>query len=102
MPEFLFFYNRILKDYTIGTMIIAMKTISKVVLQVGMGALLNLHKRESFLFLNIYNIWVRVATFFFLGKYFRVRNPSQTSDNIKGTSNKGPITVASAAPEPIP
>ncbi|MDH7594659.1 MAG: hypothetical protein ACQXXH_02735 [Candidatus Bathyarchaeia archaeon] len=40
--------------------------------------------------------------FFFLGKYFRVRKPSLTKDSIKGTSISGPITVANAAPEPIP
>ena len=40
--------------------------------------------------------------FFFLGKYFLVLNPSFTSKSIKGTSKSGPITVANAAPEPIP
>jgi hypothetical protein len=39
---------------------------------------------------------------YFRGKYFRVCNPSFTSDSISGTSRSGPITVANAAPELIP
>jgi hypothetical protein len=39
---------------------------------------------------------------FFLGKYFLVRSPSLTKESISGTSINGPITVASAAPDPMP
>ena len=40
--------------------------------------------------------------FFFLGKCFLVYNPNLTSESISGTSISGPMTVANAAPEPIP
>ncbi len=36
---------------------------------------------------------------FFLGKRWLVRRPNLTRDSISGTSIKGPITVAKAAPE---
>jgi hypothetical protein len=39
---------------------------------------------------------------FFLGKYFLVCKPSLTKESINGTSNSGPMTVAKAAPDPIP
>jgi hypothetical protein len=39
---------------------------------------------------------------FFLGKCFLVYNPSLTSESISGTSINGPITVANAAPDPMP
>ena len=36
------------------------------------------------------------------GKCFLVYSPSLTSESISGTSIKGPMTAANAAPEPIP
>lgn len=38
----------------------------------------------------------------FLGKYRLVHRPTFTKESIRGTSIRGPITVASAAPEPMP
>jgi len=38
----------------------------------------------------------------FLGKYLLVHKPNLVRESMRGTSIKGPMTVARAAPEPMP
>jgi len=38
----------------------------------------------------------------FLGKYLLVHRPNLVREIMRGTSIKGPMTVAKAAPEPMP
>jgi len=45
VPEFLFFYNKKRNDYTISSMIFAMKTISTDSFAGGVGALLDFVKK---------------------------------------------------------